>query len=54
MFLLLESYFFLLALEATIAVVNCKTSFMGELSVRCNALWEWLKMVDNRKTVLFF
>ena len=33
--------FFFLALEAiTIAVVNCKTSFMRELSVTCNAVWE--------------
>ena len=50
-FLLLESYFFFLALEA---IVNCKTSFMGELSVTCNAHWERLKMVDNRNTVSFF
>ena len=33
--------FFFLALETiTIAVVNGKTSFMCELSVTCNALWE--------------
>ena len=33
-FQLLESYLFFLALEAiTIAVVNCKTSFMHESSV---------------------
>ena len=45
---------FFLALKAvTIAVVNCKTSFMGELSVTCNALWEQFKMVDVRITVLF-
>ena len=48
-------FFFYLALEAiTIAVVNCKTSFMRELSVACYALWERFKMVDNRKTVSFF
>ena len=34
-FKLLESYLFFLALEAiTIAVVNCKTSFMCESSVK--------------------
>ena len=46
---------FFLALKAmTIAVVNCKTSFISELSVTCNALWEQFKMVDVRKTVSFF
>ena len=55
MFFTFGVIFFFLALEAiTIAVVYGKTSFMGELSVTCNALWEWLKMVDNRKTVSFF
>ena len=45
---------FFLALKAvTITVVNCKTSFMRELSVTCNALWEQFKMVDIRKTVSF-
>ena len=44
-FKLLETYFFFLALEAiTIAVVNCKTSFMWESSVMCNALWKQFKM----------
>ena len=48
--------FFFLALEAItiVVVVNCKTSFMRESSVTCNALWERLKMVDSRKTVTFF
>ena len=54
MFFTFGVIFFFLALEAiTIAVVNCKTSFMAELSVTYNALWERLKMVDNRKTVSF-
>ena len=37
----------------TIAAANCKTSFMHESSVTCNALWERFKMVDDRKTELF-
>ena len=54
-FKLLESYIFFLALEGiTIAAVNCKTSSMHESSVRCSALWEQFKMVDDRKTVKFF
>ena len=46
---------FFLALKAiTIAVVNCKTSFMRELSVTSNALWEQFKIVEDSKTVSFF
>ena len=46
---------FFLALKAiTITFVNCKTSFMHELSVTCIALWEQFKMVDDKKTVSFF
>ena len=44
-----------MVLEAfTITVVNCKTSFMRESSVMCNALWEQFKMVNDRKTITFF
>ena len=49
------SFFFLVLEAITIAAVKCKTSFMRELSVTCNnALWEWFKMVDDWKTVMFF
>ena len=50
-----ESYvLFFLALEViTVAAVNCKTSFMRESSITCNAVWEQFKMVDDRKMVTF-
>ena len=47
-------FFFLLLEAITIPAVNCTTSFMRESSVTRNALWERFKMVDNRKTVMFF
>ena len=46
-------FFFLTHEAITIAVVNCKTSLMCELSVTCNALWKRFKMVDDRQSVLF-
>ena len=49
-----HNIFFLTLKAITIAVVNCKTSFMRELSVTCNALWERFKIVDDRETVSFF
>ena len=55
-FKLLESYIYIfLILEAIkITVVECKTSFVRESSVMCNALWEQFKMVNDRKTITFF
>ena len=55
---LLESYIYIyifLILEAIkITVVDCKTSFVHQSSVMCNALWEQFKMVNDRKTITFF
>ena len=58
-FKLVESYIYIyiyfLILEAIkITVVDCKTSFVHESSVMCNALWEQFKMVNDRKTLTFF
>ena len=52
-FKLLEPFFFS-ALEAiTIAAANCKTSFMRESSVTCNALWNDSRQRTIKKGTFF-